>query len=405
MRVLYIDPKFGNPRAASHVRVVKFGQRLRERGHDVTIVGRNGGGLELEGAEQARDRLYVRGGLEGLDVILLRVPYEQSFTKWKRLLAYGGFTAAAAAAGAAVGPADAVVASSSPLTIGISGVAAARMRRAPFVFEIQDLWPAVPIALGFLRGRAEVRAAETLELRLYHAAARVIVCSEGMAESLRERGISERKIVLIPNVANVEDFRPDVADPGFRDRYGLDGKFVALYAGALGLTNGVDQLMDAAAALEEDDGVVITVAGFGTERERLERRARELPNLVVLPKLPREEIPRVVGAADATITAFAPVKALEVNSPNKFFDSLSAGKPTIVNLNGWLRRLVEENHAGVYVPAGDGPALADALRDLAAKPELAAEMRKNARALAEREFAADLLADRFAATVEQAAAE
>jgi glycosyltransferase involved in cell wall biosynthesis len=283
----------------------------------------------------------------------------------------------------------------------------ARLRRVPFVFEVLDLWPAVPVALGVLTREPEIRAAEWLERRLYAAAARVVVCSEGMAASLRERGIPERKIVLVPNFADVEHFRPGLADPGFRARHGLDGKFVALYAGAMGISNGVGQLADAAAALREagDDNVVIAVAGNGTERARLEQQARDLPNLLMLPDVPRDEIPKVVGAADATMTVFAPVRALEVNSPNKFFDSLAAGKPTVVNVNGWLRRLVEENRAGVYAPAGDARALANALRELAANPEAAAEMGRNARALAEREFAASLLADRFADTVEQAAAE
>ena len=405
MRVLYIDPKFGNPRASSHARVVRFAQRLKERGHDVTVVGRDSCSLALDRTDGARSRGYARGRLDGLDVVLLHVPYEQSFSKWKRILAYGGFTAAAAAAAAALGPADAVVASSSPLTIGISGVTTSRLRRAAFVFEIQDLWPAIPIALGVLRSRAEIRTAEWLERRLYAAAATVIVCSEGASESLRARGVPARKIVLIPNVADVEHFRPDIVDPTFRERHGLEGKFVALYAGALGATNGIDQLADAAEALAraKEGRVVIAVAGNGTERARLEQRARELPTLVMLPDVPREEIPRIVGAADATITAFAPVPALETNSPNKFFDSLAAGKPSVVNLDGWLRRLVEEHRAGVYVPAGDGQRLAGALAELAASPELAAELGQNGRALAEREFSADLLADRFADTVECAA--
>jgi glycosyltransferase involved in cell wall biosynthesis len=92
-----------------------------------------------------------------------------------------------------------------------------------------------------------------------------------------------------------------------------------------------------------------------------------------------------------------------LNSPNKFFDSLAAGKPVVVNVDGWLRRLVEENDAGVYAPAGDGPALARALADLARNPESVRRMGANARALAEREFARDLLAGRVVETLEEVA--
>jgi glycosyltransferase involved in cell wall biosynthesis len=407
MRILYIDSKFGSPRASSHARVYHFAQRLLERGHEVTIIGRDSGRLRLEG--EKRRGMVTRGRLDGLDVVLLKVPYAQAFSKRMRMLSYGGFTLGAGLLAATAGPADVVFASSSPLTIGISGVLASRLRRTPFVFELQDLWPAVPIGMGFLTGRREIKTAEWLERNLYRAARRIVVCSEEVRDVLVERGVPARKIVLIPNVSDVEHFSPEVADPAFRRQHGLDGKFVAVYAGAMGVTNGIDQLVDAAVALREagEDGVSIVAAGNGTEKERIERRVSELEldNLIVLPDIPREEIPLLLGAADVTLTAFAPYPVLQTNSPNKFFDSLAAGKPAIVNLDGWLRRLAEEKRVGAYVPAGDGKALAETLAGLAGKPELVREMGRNARALAEQEFSRDLLADRLADVLEDAVAD
>ena len=115
-------------------------------------------------------------------------------------------------------------------------------------------------------------------------------------------------------------------------------------------------------------------------------------------------MPGLVGSADVTLTVFAPNPVLTLNSPNKFFDSLAAGKPVVVNLDGWLRRLVEENDAGVYVPAGDGEALGRALTELVDGGERLSRMGENARALAVREFARDLLVDRLATTLEEVAA-
>ena len=401
MRILYIDSKFGSPRASSHARVYHFSQRLRERGHRVTIIGRDSGRMELEGGR--RRGMVTRGKLDELDVVLLKVPYAQAYSKQMRMLSYGGFTLGAAAL-AAAGPADVVFASSSPLTIGISGVLASRVRRAPFVFELQDLWPAVPIGMGFLTGRAEIGSAEWLERKLYDAAERIVVCSDGVREALVERGIPDEKIVLIPNVSDIDHFRPEISDPTFRQQHGLEDKFMAVYAGAMGVTNGLDQLVDAAVALREagDERVVIVAAGNGTEKERIEQRVAQLGlvNLIVLPDIPRTAIPRLVGTADVTLTLFAPVPILQTNSPNKFFDSLAAGKPAVVNLDGWLRRLVEAQRVGVYVPPADGKALADALRELAGDPELVRELGRNARSLAEREFSRDLLADRLAYVLE-----
>jgi glycosyltransferase involved in cell wall biosynthesis len=104
------------------------------------------------------------------------------------------------------------------------------------------------------------------------------------------------------------------------------------------------------------------------------------------------------------LTIFAPYPVLETNSPNKFFDSLAAGKPVVVNLDGWLRRLVEEHDAGVWVPAGNAEGLAGALSSLAANPEKVETMGRNARALAEREFGRDEMAERLAGTLEEVVA-
>jgi glycosyltransferase involved in cell wall biosynthesis len=407
MRILYIDSKFGSPRASSHARVYHFAQRLLERGHEVTIIGRDSGRMELEG--QRHRGMVTRGRLDGLEIVLLKVPYAQAFSKRARMLSYGGFTLGAGLLAATAGPADVVFASSSPLTIGISGVLASRLRRTPFVFELQDLWPAVPIGMGFLTGRKEIGMAEWLERNLYRAAKRIVVCSQEVSDVLVERGIPAEKIVLIPNVSDIEHFSPEIADAAFRGRHGLDGKFLAVYAGAMGVTNGLDQLVDAAVALREagEDGVTIVAAGNGTEKERIEQRVAELglENLIVLPDIPREEIPQLVGAADVTLTAFAPYPVLQTNSPNKFFDSLAAGKPPIVTLDGWLHRLVEEKRVGAYVPAGDGQALAETLADLAREPELVRELGRNARTLAEQEFSQDLLADRLADVLEESVAD
>jgi glycosyltransferase involved in cell wall biosynthesis len=298
-----------------------------------------------------------------------------------------------------------VFASSTPLTIGIAGLATARLKRVPFVFEIRDLWPAVPVQLGALRSRTAVRSAEWLERRLYEGAERIVVLSEGAQQDLERRGVPSEKLALIPNAADLDVFRPGVVDADFRARHGLEGRFVALYAGAMGRANGLDQLVDAADRLR-GSRVMIVALGDGGERARLERRVQELglDNLLFLPPVAKEQLAGIVGAADVTLTIFAPYPVLETNSPNKFFDSLAAGKPVVVNLDGWLRRLVDEHDAGAWVPAGDPAALAAALTELADDEARVERMGRNARALAEREFSRDLMAERLARTLEEAVA-
>lgn len=379
-----------------------------DRGHRVTIVSRDTRMLEAGRINRPAGRLVARERVDGIDVLFLNVPYANRYPTPVRLASFTAFTIAAAVAGAVERRPDVVFASSTPLTIGIAGLATARLKRVPFVFEIRDLWPAVPVQLGALKSKTAVRSAEWLERHLYEGAERIVVLSEGAQQDLERRGIPSEKLSLIPNAADLDVFRPGVVDERFRARHGLEDRFVALYAGAMGRANGLDQLVDAAVALRRrgENRVVIVALGDGGERPRLERRVRELglENLRFLPPVAKDELAGIVGATDVTLTIFAPYPVLETNSPNKFFDSLAAGKPAVVNLDGWLRRLVEENDAGAWAPAGEPEALAGILAELAADPERVERMGRNARALAEREFSRDLMAERLERTLEEAVA-
>jgi glycosyltransferase involved in cell wall biosynthesis len=403
VNVLYFDPKFATPRRFAPTRAYSFARHLVEQGDRVTVVGLDRRYMEPGRVAPPPGRLVDRETIDGIDVIWIGIPYAQRFSKWKRILSYGGYTLAATLAAARVPRPDVVYASSTPLTVGLNGLAFARARRVPFVFEIQDVWPDVPVALGFLTNRAEIAAAEWLERTLYRAAARVVVCSESAGELLVRKGVGQEKIVLIPNLAENELFGSAEPDSAYLAGLGLDGKFVALYTGAMGKANGVDQLAAAARSLHDrgDERIAIVALGNGSERPWLERQGDGLPNLLVPQPVAREKLAGIVRAAGATITLYAPHKILETGSPNKFFDSLAAGKPLVVNTDGWLRRLAEENRAGLYVPAGDGEALAGALLELAENPELAAELGRNGRALAEREFDRDLLAARLRQTLQE----
>jgi glycosyltransferase involved in cell wall biosynthesis len=407
MNVLYFDPKFATRARFAPTRAYTFASHLVENGDRVTVVALDRRYMEPGRASSTNGGLFERETVDGVDVVWVSIPYAQRYSKWKRIASYGGYTLAATLAAVRLERPDVVYASSTPLTVGLNGLLAAKARRAPFVFEIQDVWPDVPVALGFLTNRAEIAAAERLEKRLYRSAKRVVVCSESAADNIAAKGVERDKIVLIPNLADVPLFDAATPRPDYFESLGLGGKFVAIYAGAMGQANGVEQLAGTARALREagEEDIAIVALGNGSERDALEAAARDLPNLLVPPPVAREEIAGVILAADATITLYAPYEILETGSPNKFFDSLAAGKPLVVNTGGWLRWLAEEHRAGLYAPPGDDAALAQAIVTLARDPALAAELGRNGRALAEREFDARILAARFRDTLETVVSE
>jgi glycosyltransferase involved in cell wall biosynthesis len=401
VRILYFHQYFATRESTVATRSYEIARRLVKRGHQVTVISRDM--RENTGAR----RLVSRDTVDGILIVYVRVPYSQYYRPAKRIASFLGFMVAACVLGLLQPRPDVVLATSTPLTIGVPGLLTARLKRAPFVFEIRDLWPAVPISLGILRNPLLVWLSRWLEATLYRGAARVVVLSEGAREALLEQGVPADKLVFAPNASDLDLFSPNNVDEHFREQYGLTGKFLALYAGAMGRANGIEQLADAAAALRAagNDRVAVVVIGDGPQRPGLERRraAENLDNLLVLPPVAKHELAGVVGAADVTLTLFAAHPALQANSPNKLFDSLAAGRPVVLNLDGWLRRVVTEAGAGVYVPAGDGEALAATLAALAAEPEVVAAMGLRARALAEREFSRDTIVDRLADALEAVA--
>ena len=405
MRILYFHQYFATRSSTVATRSFELARRFVENGHQVTVVT-SAAQLGAASRGPARSPL-LRDTVDGIEVIALNVPYSNYFSYPRRLAAFALFTAGASLAGPLLPRPDVVLATSTPLTIGIPGLLTARLRRVPFVFELRDLWPEVPIAMGALRSAPLIAAARGLERLLYRGARRVIVLSEASRDALLDQGVPADKLVFVPNASDLDLFSPDRADERFRERHGLTGKFVALYAGAMGRANGLEQLLEAATALQAagNDEVAIVAVGDGGRRPWLEEsvRARGLRNLLLLPPMPKHELAGVLGAVDVGLTLFAPDPVFETNSPNKFFDSLAAGRPVVVNLDGWLRRVVEQGRAGVYVPAGDGPALAAALAALADEPALVRRMGANARLLAERDFDRDTLAARLAEALEGAA--
>jgi len=408
MRILYFHQFFATRRRAHPTRSYEFARRFVRAGHQVTLVTRDVRHLEAGRQDERRWLPLARETVDGIEVIYVRMPYSNYMGRAARVASFIGFTVAASLIGPFLPRPDVVLAEAQPLTIGIPGLLAARLRGAPFVFEICDLWPYVPVEIGALTNPVLIAAATWLEELLYREAVAVVVASQAARDHLAARGIPATKITLIPNASDCDLFGPSVVDSSFRTAHGLEGKFLALYTGAMGPANGLDQLVAAAAELKAagETDIAIVALGDGRERPRLIRAAaaRGLGNLLFLPPRPKQELAGVVGTADVTLTIFAPHPAFETNSPDKFFDSLAAGKPVVCNLGGWWRRLCEEERVGLYVPAGDPAALAAALAALAREPAAVAAMGRNARALAEREFDRDRLATRLLDTLTAAVA-
>lgn len=405
MRILYIYQFFATPESSLGLtRSYEFARALTEAGHEVIMLT-SASNLP----EEYRSRFVSRGQIDGIQVRSVRVGYSNYMGHLRRIASFAAFMLTSTWVALRVPRPDVVFASSTPITVALPGLAVSHLKNVPFVFEVQDLWPEAAIQMGAIKRHGVIATlAKKLERAAYRRAAAVVPVSPGMAEGVAAEGTPRAKIHMIPNFSDLERFHPGRKDSAISKRYGLAGKFVVGYTGAIGPSNAVhEQVPEAARTLKERgrDDIVFVIAGDGKSLPELERLTEGLDNVKLLGRIPKTEVPSLTRTADALMALFGDKPILATNSPNKFFDALASGRPVIVNQPGWTRELVEENNAGVYVPVGDGVALADAIEALADDPKRTKAMGVAARALAEEAFGRDLQAARIVALLEQVAAK
>lgn len=250
----------------------------------------------------------------------------------------------------------------------------ARLKRARFLFEVRDLWPAFAIAVGVLRNPTLIKMSLWLEKFLYTHADRLVVNSPGFVDHITERG--GKDIRLVPNGADPAMFDPDSDGSDLRSQQGWNGKFVVMYAGAHGLSNDLELVLQAANILREQPQIHFVFVGDGKEKSNLMALAAQmkLDHVQFLPPVPKTEMAAYLAAADGCIAILKPLEMYKTTYPNKVFDYMAAGRPVILAIDGVSRQVVEEAGAGLFSQPGDPQALAGVVQRLAANPAAARGM-------------------------------
>ncbi|MEI7593244.1 MAG: glycosyltransferase family 4 protein [Actinomycetes bacterium] len=312
-----------------------------------------------------------------------------------RAVAFGGFTVLATLEGAMskIKP-DVVLAMSPPLTLGLAGWMVSRVRRVPFVFNIQDVFPDVAVELGLLTGRRTIAAARWLERASYRRADAVTVLSDDLADNVRaklvkgldsvERETQASKVRVIPNFIDTTWITPGPTENDYRVENGLSGKRVVMYAGNVGLSQALDLVLDAAVALRHEADIAFVINGGGAALPDLERRAHGMSNVHFVPMAPKEQLPRVLAAADVHVVPLK--RGLAWSSvPSKLYSILAAGRPLVASVDPGteVARTVEAAEAGITVAPEDAEAFTKALRQILDDPQMGRDMGASGRKFVE----------------------
>jgi glycosyltransferase involved in cell wall biosynthesis len=344
MRIIYLHQFFNTPAMSGGVRSYDIANSLVKNGHIVNMI--------TSAREEACKDGWTFTTEDGIYTHWLTLPYSNKLNYLKRLKSFFLFAFYAAKKGSSL-EGDVIYASSAPLTIAIPALYISWRKSIPMVFEVRDLWPEVPIAIGALKNPFIKYLAKTLERYAYKKSEAVVALSQGMKNGVIDTGYDENKVFVIPNFSNIKLFNSGLTGEKFRAKNEwLNSSPLLVYTGTFGLVNGVTYLVDIAEKLLLlNSDIKILLLGHGSEFDSVKSYAKKKDvlnnNLFIEPSVKKEELPEVLAAADLASNIVINVPELWNNSANKFFDALASGTPVLVNGKGWQADLINKTKSGI----------------------------------------------------------
>ncbi|MDB9800430.1 glycosyltransferase family 4 protein [Alphaproteobacteria bacterium] len=401
MKILYFHQHFSSPSGSTGIRSYGMARCLVKRGHEVTMICGSylGSSTGVVGPFVNGQR---RGLVDGIDVVEFELAYANTDGFIKRSATFLKYVLRGVKL-VFTEKYDLVFATTTPLTAGVPGIVARWLRNKPFIFEVRDLWPELPKAMGVITNPFVLGLMSMLEWLSYHSAHHLVALAPGIARGIEKRGVVLNKISLIPNGcdldifdAEVEAWRPDTIS---------DTDLLVLFAGTHGIANGLDSVLDAASELNSRGRRDIKFLFLGQgklKRSLMDRATREgLDNVVFHDPVDKNRLAGLMSSTDVGLQILANIPVFYYGtSPNKFFDYISAGVPVLNNYPGWLAELINDNGCGFTVPPGDPIAFADMLERAAGDRRDLKVKGSKAKALAIEQFDKKILASQWVDQVE-----
>ena len=362
MNIIYLHQYFSTPAMSSGARSFELARRLVRKGHKVYVLSSN-----HARSRKKHSRFSI---IDGIHIWWLPVKYSNNMSYPRRVAAFFVYCCLAFIQGRRL-PYDLVFATSTPLTVAIPGILLAKLKNSPFVLEIRDLWPAIPVALNVLQNPLIIKMARLLEKYAYFSAKKIIALSTGMKSGILASGADGLKVSVIPNGSDLDLFNVhSKLGEDFRNHFTWMSPHnpLVVYTGAIGLVNGLSYMVYMARTmLKLNPKVQFCLVGDGREKELINDLAIKSnvlnKNFFMLPLMNKQNLAKLLSVSDITTSFVINKKILWYNSANKFFDGLAAGKPILINYGGWQAKLLEQYKAGIVVPPDDPDVAAEQLNN------------------------------------------
>jgi len=381
MHILFLTHYFPPEVNAPASRTYENAKRWVKAGHQVTVITcfpNHPKGIIYPGY---RNRLYQWDEKDGIRVLRVKTYLSANQGFLKRIFNYVSFMFSATLLCFLVKGVNIVVSTSPQFFCGLAGYFVSRLKAAPWLLEIRDLWPESIIAVGAIKNRRIIALLESIESFMYRKANGVVALTEAFKRHIGSRGVPSERITVITNGADLSQFNPLPKDNAFRKQEGLTGKFVASYVGTHGMAHGLETVLKAADLLRNRDEIVFLLVGDGAERENLiqMKDAMGLKNVILLPQQKKERMPEIIAASDACMVLLIKQELFKTVIPSKIFEDMAMERPIILGVEGESRAIIEAAGSGLCIEPENARALADAVMRLHDDKMLADRLGKNGR--------------------------
>ena len=353
MRIIYLHQYFKLPSESGGTRSYDLANGFLDLGHQIEIV------TSTSDLKYKSGKRWKKIEKNGLLIHYIYLPYTNDLNYFKRLIVFTKFLFSSSLKLLSL-KGDLTLATSTPLTIGVPALLKKWIHKTPFIFEVRDVWPEVVIAIGAVKNKIFIRALYILESLIYKNASVIVPLSVDMKKSITSRypKLTPKIIEVIENISEIDRFQNQHESDKFliEKKIGFLPRFSILYAGTFGKVNGINYVINLASkTLSLDPSIVYILIGDGAYKkiiiEEAHRKGVINKNVFFLDSVSKSELPQFYFECDIGSSFVIPIKELWSNSANKFFDTIAAGKPILINHNGWQKDIINEENIGYVLPA------------------------------------------------------